>query len=588
MLQEHTDLIFENYEKFLGDYSRDLGSPAGVLEMLSSQGSFDAYIQSLTDGMPKQQKVIAEAVCRREREVLLEEATQIGPSAGAISYAISFFPILTDIYSDPVISQVCTVYPYDKPTLTIPRLRTKATVTRINGTSDTSMFIPRTKSFARALDTEIVLGDGAAIVSATPATAGNNSFTSNLFTVVCTAFADSTSGAGPIAAVTNANGCVSTSGAIVGDVNEITVNKVKITSHTFYISKFKVSDGTATISIDANIYPDARGQLKGSIEFVGVTGADAAKTIVLDVIGNINIETGQVQLGLRFSGKTAAIALTYKTVFATASVSFNATRGNVGRVKVDLEQSAKDYSIDVREDFEIGLFTERMQDYKAIYNIDLVRTLSDVIKQQMLLNKDYDLARYLKQNEADMKANGAFATLDLARYDDRGEFTPSNILDVFKSIIPVISMVSRKIKMNYRAEPQYLLAGQQVAVILEALQQYGANWSDSEHGVAGFAAGMTGMSFRKMTVLSSPVIPDDMVYMIYKAPGDDLGRSTIVDITYKPLYIIEELTNTEKRTFVRSRSIMDVVNPDGLGAIKITDTAGASVAGGMKYLGDFS
>ena len=48
-------------------------------------------------------------------------------------------------------------------------------------------------------------------------------------------------------------------------------------------------------------------------------------------------------------------------------------------------------NIDTKEDFEIELETETIQDYKDIYNIDLVRTLSEAIKQQIVLNKDFDV-----------------------------------------------------------------------------------------------------------------------------------------------------------------------------------------------------
>jgi hypothetical protein len=372
---------------------------------------------------------------------------------------------------------------------------------------------------------------------------------------------------------------------------EITPDKVKINQHTFYISGLTVTDTSGVpvyndATIVANVRVDARGQLKASVPFTMPTVAvgGTAATGVIGILGNVDFESGAIQVNCTVTTTAANI----KVSSVTTPITVNATRGQIGRVKVDLKSEGKDYFIDVREDFEIGLFTERMQDYKAIYNLDLVRTLSDVIKTQVLLNKDQDLAGFLKAYEADMQTNGSFAKLDLARYDDRGEFTPSNILDVFKSIIPIVSMVARKIKTNYRAEPQYMLAGQKTAVMLEALQQYGTNWSDNEHGTAGFAQGMGGMAFRKMTVLSTPAIPDDMIYLIYKAPSDDLGRSTIVDITYKPLYIIEELTNTEKRTYVRTRSIMDVVNANGLGAIQLVDTAGASTAGNFSYFGDFN
>ena len=50
---------------------------------------------------------------------------------------------------------------------------------------------------------------------------------------------------------------------------------------------------------------------------------------------------------------------------------------------------------------------------QTIYNVDLIRTLSLAIKQQILLNKDWDLQYYLGAYESDMIANGASASFDL-------------------------------------------------------------------------------------------------------------------------------------------------------------------------------
>jgi hypothetical protein len=50
-------------------------------------------------------------------------------------------------------------------------------------------------------------------------------------------------------------------------------------------------------------------------------------------------------------------------------------------------------NVDVKDDFEIELAAETIDDYKDIYNIDLVRTLSLAIKQQMLLNKDLNTSK---------------------------------------------------------------------------------------------------------------------------------------------------------------------------------------------------
>ena len=48
-----------------------------------------------------------------------------------------------------------------------------------------------------------------------------------------------------------------------------------------------------------------------------------------------------------------------------------------------------DLTIDPNEDFIISLTTEELQDYRSIFKIDVARTLSEGIKRQILLNKDF-------------------------------------------------------------------------------------------------------------------------------------------------------------------------------------------------------
>lgn len=84
-----TDLIFENYDQYLTKHRDELNTPSGAIEMLSSDGSFRAYMAALTEGMTNYQKAAVMSVCERQREFLLEESTQLGPSASVIGYAVN-------------------------------------------------------------------------------------------------------------------------------------------------------------------------------------------------------------------------------------------------------------------------------------------------------------------------------------------------------------------------------------------------------------------------------------------------------------------------------------------------------------------
>lgn len=222
--------------------------------------------------------------------------------------------------------------------------------------------------------------------------------------------------------------------------------------------------------------------------------------------------------------------------------------------------------------------------YRDIYNIDLIRTLSLAIKTQILLNKDWDLQYYLQAFESEMAANGAAATFDLDQFNVASQqIQPNNVMDIFKSVIPYINTITRTIRRNFRADPQYLLCGLKTASMLESLQSFVVNFPDARNGEMGYQQNSSHyqqsgpISFRKQTILASGAMPEGKIYIIYKAPSDDLTRASIVDLVYKPLYLIDEVTNSLKRTFVRSRTTIEITNPEALGVIHLRNYA--------KYLG---
>ena len=537
----NSDLIFENYELFLKEHKDDISTPMGAIEMLSSDGSFRAYVSALTEGLTASAKAVVSAVCEREREMLLEESANIGPSASAIGYAVTYFPILADIYSDPIISEIATVYPVNKSILTIPRIKINGSVQNADGTT-TKFRLPRSK---------VVDSNGNTIGSARQVEQRitlDSNVSNNIFALMAS----------------NGN-------SVTG---EITPDKMRINKRYFIVNKILVNDNAATPhtwEVPLTLRPDARGQL--AKEFTFVDTHDTNAIITGRIVGNIDFDRGIVQYGCTFSSSKNGSTVTYTSTSIECNIVLSAITSDVGRVKVKLEIDGWDANVDVKDDFELELTTETLQDYNDIWNLDLVRTLSEAIRLQMLLNKDFDLSFYLQSYEAEMKNNQAYLQLDLSKYlTSQGEYGPNNVLDVFKSVIPLISALRRRIRQNFRADPQYLLAGLKTASILESLQDYLVSFSETRRAEAGFR-GDTNIGFSKMKVLHSDVLPEGKIYSVYKPSGDDLSRSVLIDLVYKPLYMIEEVTNSVKRTFVRSRSALEIVNPEALGCIEITNFA---------------
>jgi hypothetical protein len=379
IVQDYTDVVYENYNTFLSENDEFFKSPGEAMSMLATEGSFNAFMGQLTEGMAPDSKYAVEQVLKRERTMLLEEAAgsgQIASSAQAIGYAVSYFPILADIYSDPVISQIATVYPVNKSILTIPKVTLHASVNNADGTT-TAWRMPRTENLIRQKTVDVTLSDG----------------------------------------ITN-----DTFGFGGSQVDSATS---RLNKRYFLINKVVVTDAQAAdVEIPVIIRPDARGQLKESFEWQDT--AATPNTITSTLYGNVDFDTGVATYTLNHD--TGGLT----NVSANASCVFSPKTSDIGRTKVQLKMEGWDIDVDNKEEFEIELQTEQIQDYKDIYNIDLLRTLSMAIKSQMLLNKDQDLAYFLNAYKPTFAANGAAATCDLESFTTNAvnpQFTPANIMD---------------------------------------------------------------------------------------------------------------------------------------------------------------
>jgi len=516
-----SDMIFENYDSFLKDHD-ELETPAGAIDMLSSDGAFSAYMTSLTEGLEPYQKAAVMAVCDREREYLLQESIQLGPSASIIGYAVTYFPILTDIYADPVISRLATTYPTGKSIITIPKVELTASVKNTDGT--TSKFpMPRAQYLIRTK---------AETLDIIPNTSNN------LFEL--------------------------SSGFSTGEVNN---TKTRVNQRYFMISTIEVKGDTGGVNdtttlVSLNIRPDARGQLHKEFQFKDSVGREGVGTL----IGHVDWDSGNVQYSVSFG---TIPAITFMALYCTCKCVYSPKTGDVGRVKVAINISGWDINVDTREDFEIELQTETIQDYRDIYNIDLVRTMSEAIKTQMLLNKDHDLAYFLEANEAEMAYWGAVQNINMASFQDMAAIlSPPSIALIFQSVVPRIAMNNRIIHRNFRATPQFLVTGLRTGAMLESMQHWSVNTSSYTQGEGGYINQPSG-SMMKQTILTSPAINDNKIYQVYKAPGDNLSRAVIIDFVYKPLYIIDEITNSVSRTFVKSRTALEVCAPQAIGVVNV-------------------
>jgi len=102
-----SNVIFENYESYVKDNVEDLNTPSGVTRVLRDDAAFADFRDALIEGQDESSRNVLTNVLNRQRETILEEASNnVGASVFTHGWTVMSFPILVDIYAEPIISQV--------------------------------------------------------------------------------------------------------------------------------------------------------------------------------------------------------------------------------------------------------------------------------------------------------------------------------------------------------------------------------------------------------------------------------------------------------------------------------------------------
>ena len=505
--------LFENYELFLKEHSDEVSTPQDAVRLITDNGMYRAYMDALCDTLDPVQRDVIMKVAGRQRDMLLTESTNVGASAFALGWTVASFPILVDIYAEPLISELCNVWTTDAPILSIPRVRIKSTTTRYDG-STSETFMPSLRSLIRAdVHSE----------SVSPATSVNL-----------------------LAAVFG------------GEANRFRMNRRYMNVRQIVITDSGLAD---PIGVNVNFRPDNRSQIAGEIKYT--TSDNKVATIIIHGFVDWDKGTVMYHVNIDDGGSSANIAVDS----ALFTCRFTPVRSFKGRTKVQIETQMTDITIDPNEDFMVDLTQEDVQDYKSIFKIDLLRTLSEAIKRQVLLNKDQDLAYFLEASEPDMESNGTAMDLDFnALTMAGGQFEPNNVMQLFQNLSPRMATIISYIRRNYNMYPSYMVAGVNSASLIRSMQDMAVAMPNLS-GELGWNSSTS--SFLKMRVLESVALPENKIYVSTKAPQNALEKATILDLIYQPLYIVQEIDQGNMLTFVRSRTMIEVARTDGLGVLRM-------------------
>lgn len=529
-------LILENFAGFIQENSVLFDDAVSSTSVLTDDMYFESYTQKLMEGLEESEKGFYKSLFDRQRSMILEEGTTMLGSPEAISYAVTSFPMLLDIYAEPLLSKVVTVYPSDKPVMSIPRLKWVAKIVGLDGTEE-KVYFPNANKMVRP--------GYVAMTATTPVF--------NLFTLA----------------------------GITTNVDQFRLNKrnFKVTN-----VKFAFNDGTTTTNADEDVIviADARGGFEEDITVVNGTGVEIC---TVRLAGTVNFESGQVSYSVINLGTVGTITPTS----LTARCRIYGVGNGKGVVKARPEQSMIDINADIEDTFEIENIEEIIQDWKSLYNLDIIAQVKDYVKDQMKLNKDYEIAELLETNIPAAKKFGHYAEIDFEVIKTEGATSPRTFVDVFKNVLPVITMLQEIVRKNTRLEFSYVVCGVKAAAILKSLQEFtmklaGAVGEMGQKGSVG--------DFAKLEIVTSFAVADDLIHLVTKS--ETLSQSTILEVSHKPFYVIREVTNSINRTFIKSRNWIGIVRAEGIATIKVKGIAGfkfdamTGTTSGIKYFGDLA
>jgi hypothetical protein len=503
------NLILQNYSDFLQENTELFEESASASTIITDTMTYDSYTNKLLEGIEESSARTIRDMFDRQRTVLLEESSSLMGTSEGITYAVASFPMLVDLYADPLLSKVVSVYPSTVPTMSIPRLKWVSKIIDIKGNATEFEFPNAEKSIRVGFET-VTLGQFG-----------------NVFDKA------------------------------LGD-------DLKSTKGEFRLNKrnFKMTSVTVTVAGEDKIVPviavaDARGHFVAE----DIKVDDVAGTL-FKVAGQINFETGDVTWNvINLEGSTETVVAKE----ASLRMRIQGVGNAKGVVKARPKQDILDINCDIEDSFEIENIEEVIQDWKSLYNLDIMAQLKNYVKDQIKLNRDFEIAEILESNVPVCKQNGLFREVDFSSVASATDTKPSTVMDIFRNLVPVLVSLIESLRKKTRMEVKYLVTGIDGAAILKSLQSFAVSM-DKMEGSVGQAGDSVG-SFNKLEVISSFAVGDDYIYLIPKA--ESLSQATLVEISHKPLYVIVETTNSIKRTFIKCRNWIGLVRNEAIATIHL-------------------
>ena len=535
MKEFNPTLVARNYVTAIEESGLDITAPESQLlesiqTVFGSATGYANFEQTLLTGLLQESDTLEnetlKALLHRQRDVILNEATTVMSSPEAMSFAVASFPMLIDIYAEPMLSKIVTVYPYDKPILTIPRIKWIAINVDEYGETTEYEYPTATKNLRLNVKTVSL--------------AQND----NVF-----------AGLQRAAKIANPNAPLLSSSEFRISNRNIRITKLKL----------KTEDASGNVvdsTIDTFGIVDAKGNFFLDDVQVG--------SRIFRIQGLFVQATGRFTWGVTDLTPAAVSAtLTDTITFEELEFQFKLFGNGINKAVMRTKplMSTVEVNCDLEESWEISEIEEILQDWKALWNMDILTLLKDHIKDQMKLNKDAEIADLLYGNIPASKKYGMYREFDLTAFmsGSIGSTTrPTNVMDIFKNIYPIFVDLIDQMRKRIKMEPRYIVCGTKAGSVLKSLQQF----ETSLVGQVGEIGQLKGVpAINKFEIIVSDAVEEDLIYLVVK--NEQYALSTILEVTYKPLYVIVETTNSKRRTFIKSRGWIGIVRNEGIATIKV-------------------
>ena len=143
-------------------------------------------------------------------------------------------------------------------------------------------------------------------------------------------------------------------------------------------------------------------------------------------------------------------------------------------------------------------------------------------------------------------------------------------MDFYKSVVPAIISLNETSRSNAGRRANVIVASPSMSVILKSMQDQEIGY-DADEKFGAVRASSTSKEYSRFTILSSIALTDDRMVLMTKAPVD--SEAGVLELTYQPMYVIDETTNSKSKLFIKCRNDIHVIKPETIGVLDVKNVA---------------